>query len=455
MQHDQKFALELSGPFQLLTPNGRELRISSKKGRALIALLAMSSRGARSRGWLQDTLWSRCQRVEAQTNLRRELANLRKCLAPYASELISCEGDRVRLNLQRCTIDVVNWGAERANSCEEFLEGIDLNGEEPFEDWLRIQRTSLRAETTPYPENNGAKSAEKRWPIAVVSPKEPRESPAGNKLPALGNDQVDPLENLERKDPEFEHCSREWPPAPPDSITSTPLPIKRFSGAVLFRVTSPIKSDSTLERIFLESVATSLLHRADVLIIDGACLDSSLSTDNAEIPCGIILSLSIVVVHEKIHLSATVEDADTGRLYWTSGFTVERQPIIASPSFIALASQTVEAAVSALAIRAASGKGVSTWGLFNSVRMLTSMLDKEKLIQADQQCALAFNIDPRGCYLAWRALIRIIAVFQHRTDAFLPDKQDPVTLSAEALGQSPNIGTISQRLDGVIGLLTG
>jgi DNA-binding SARP family transcriptional activator len=77
---DAPYTLNLLGTFRLNGPAGERVDVASKKGMALIALLAMAPDGERSRGWLQDKLWGKRQQVEARGSLRRELSNLRKIL---------------------------------------------------------------------------------------------------------------------------------------------------------------------------------------------------------------------------------------------------------------------------------------------------------------------------------------------------------------------------------------
>jgi TolB-like protein len=149
------FTLRLLGTFRFLTPDGRRIEIASKKGVALIALLAMAEDGERNRGWLQDKLWSNREPAQARSSLRRELSNLRRQLNKGDTELLICEGDRVELALQHILLDTrpaddaglaafeAAFGA-RSNIIQgEFLEGLDISGAPGFDDWLRDQRQAL------------------------------------------------------------------------------------------------------------------------------------------------------------------------------------------------------------------------------------------------------------------------------------------------------------------------
>lgn len=141
-----KFKLRLLGPFSFVDPEGRRIVISSRKGAALIAMLAVSKDGERARGWLQTQLWGSREPKEANGSLRRELSDLRQRLNRPSWTPLICERDRVRLDLSIVSIDIFEPDEDRAHDAGqpgEFLEGIDIPGEEAFEDWLREQRARL------------------------------------------------------------------------------------------------------------------------------------------------------------------------------------------------------------------------------------------------------------------------------------------------------------------------
>lgn len=143
----KQFTMGLLGPFRLLKPGGERIEIPSKKGVAVVAMLAMARDGERSRGWLQDKLWGQRQHAEARGSLRRELSNLRKLLNQDGVALLICEHDRVQLNLELINIDARHSADHPLAG--EFLEGLDIPGENGFEDWLRDQRAALATEMRP------------------------------------------------------------------------------------------------------------------------------------------------------------------------------------------------------------------------------------------------------------------------------------------------------------------
>lgn len=150
MSKKRPFALDLLGPFRLTGPDGQRIEITSKKGVALIAMLAMASDGEHTRGWLQDKLWGERERPQAQSSLRRELTALRRCLNVLPQPLLISEHDRLKLDLDQIDVDARALlfgvaGVRPARRGGEFLEGFDIAGAEDFEEWLREQRRTLEA----------------------------------------------------------------------------------------------------------------------------------------------------------------------------------------------------------------------------------------------------------------------------------------------------------------------
>lgn len=140
----EQFTLSLLGPFRLIAPGGERIEVASRKGKALIAMLAMANEGERARRWLQEKLWGARQQAQAASSLRRELSDLRGLLNLGAGPLLITGNDRARLDLARLQVDAHTAGPDEIVS-HEFLEGLDIPGEEGFEEWLREQRSAFRA----------------------------------------------------------------------------------------------------------------------------------------------------------------------------------------------------------------------------------------------------------------------------------------------------------------------
>ncbi|MEO1110366.1 MAG: hypothetical protein AAFX90_20840 [Pseudomonadota bacterium] len=88
--------------------------------------------------------------------------------------------------------------------------------------------------------------------------------------------------------------------------------------------------------------------------------------------------------------------------------------------------------------------------LTQEARRLTFRLDQASLARADLLLARAYELNPRGRILGWRAYLRNSAFFQHRTSDIFNERLDSEALSLEALHQSPNdalVQAFSSQLD--------
>ena len=140
------YRLTLMGAFALEGPDGERIELSSKRSRALFALLALAPNADRARSWLEAMLWCDRPLPQAKASLRRELSNLRKQVNAPTAPLLLADTSRVWLDLDQLWVDVRDAPGQ---SREQFLEGLDIAGEEQFDDWLRQQRQMLQAMEPP------------------------------------------------------------------------------------------------------------------------------------------------------------------------------------------------------------------------------------------------------------------------------------------------------------------
>ncbi len=181
----------LIGPFLLSAQDGSRINIPSKKGQALLAMLAVSGSGERTRSWLQNQLWGTRATDQAQASLRNELSTLKAVLNYDNQSVISSDKNTVRLNLSLIQVDV---RADEVRNNGEFLEGIDIADEEGFEEWLREERANLRTRAITQ------KDLVNELSCAPISP---ANSEKFSKLPALA---VLPFANL-TGDPAYDYFS--------------------------------------------------------------------------------------------------------------------------------------------------------------------------------------------------------------------------------------------------------
>ncbi len=140
--------LDLTGGFRLLRVGGDEIRLSGKKARALLAILALSPGSSASRAKLRGLLWGERGEQQAADSLRQQLAQLRKELGPAANAILAVHDDQIGLVEEGVDIDVKTFKdaiarGDVAGASQRYrgqlLDGLDL-GDQVFEDWLSVQR---------------------------------------------------------------------------------------------------------------------------------------------------------------------------------------------------------------------------------------------------------------------------------------------------------------------------
>src|ERR1700722_17496941 len=140
------------GQLAIHDPSGRELRLPTRKSRALLAYLALHPGKHFARAHLAGLLWVDQPDVQARQSLRQALSTLRAVAGPDVigadADLVHCRSEAVASDVQqfetlcgRGTLDA----AEKANALYggELLENHDC-GQSGFDDWLSGERERLR-----------------------------------------------------------------------------------------------------------------------------------------------------------------------------------------------------------------------------------------------------------------------------------------------------------------------
>jgi DNA-binding SARP family transcriptional activator/pimeloyl-ACP methyl ester carboxylesterase/class 3 adenylate cyclase len=127
----------------------------TRKARAIVAYLALQSGHSQSREKLATLLWGSCGEAQARMNLRQALSAVRRAMPSSKGDWVLSNGGRIILDLADVVFDVVRFEALAAGSSPgeleqaitlyrgDLLDGFGLK-EEPFEDWLRVERERLR-----------------------------------------------------------------------------------------------------------------------------------------------------------------------------------------------------------------------------------------------------------------------------------------------------------------------
>ena len=130
--------------------NNRPLTLTSVKGQALLAYLAVT-RQAHSRSALAGLLWSDMPEADARTNLRVTLSQLRKVVG----DVVIATRRTVELNLDSdlwLDVAILEQAASSGNDLAaaadlyrgDFLDDFYVPEAELFEEWLLVERERLR-----------------------------------------------------------------------------------------------------------------------------------------------------------------------------------------------------------------------------------------------------------------------------------------------------------------------
>jgi TolB-like protein/DNA-binding winged helix-turn-helix (wHTH) protein len=148
--------LRLLGPFRLVLAGGQELAITTKKNRALLAIVALSPGGQATRDKLCELLWGDRRDEQARSSLRQSLAVMRKELGQAEALLLQTRDDIISLKTQGVSVDVISFirltkssDLSSLQKASELYSGellSDTSVKVPaFEDWLAAERRNLEA----------------------------------------------------------------------------------------------------------------------------------------------------------------------------------------------------------------------------------------------------------------------------------------------------------------------
>lgn len=154
------FGASLFGAFQLTAPDGREIPISNKRARAMIAMLCLAPDEPIDRDHLSKLLWPGRFEAQARASLRQCLLDLGKLLAAADCDLLNISRSRISLNSDAVETDVAIL--EKTLAQQQYVEATNQLrsiGAKPlldqiyfgdeFRDWLdsRRRQTEQRLQT--------------------------------------------------------------------------------------------------------------------------------------------------------------------------------------------------------------------------------------------------------------------------------------------------------------------
>jgi DNA-binding SARP family transcriptional activator len=150
-----ELTLQVLGSFHVRDAGGGEVRIASRKGRALLAYLALRPGESHSRDRLANLLWEDADEELARTSLRQALAALRKSLPTAAQAALLADTETVGVDAGLLQSDITAFRDSLRSGTRtslqdaishyrgDLLDGFDARST-AFDEWLSGERSVLR-----------------------------------------------------------------------------------------------------------------------------------------------------------------------------------------------------------------------------------------------------------------------------------------------------------------------
>lgn len=352
----------------------------------MLALLALSPTRSRSRAWIQDKLWSDRAPEQGSASLRQALSVIRKRLGEYRDCLqtdlrgVSLASDRVDIDLD--ALDLAALAAERRHDPPRLLDDLDPRDPE-FEDWLRDQRHAFDEELDSL--GRGGSLVPVGQTVAV--------SPS-----IIGPDRM-------------------------------PRPWVR----VLESQNSSGDSGAFIAHLVSQTVARGIAERGavDLRETPGEMPGIELVVDAMPLPHNTCVLITLVSAHSRVQL-------------WSGSQTIPNDTgfLIDSPRLQRLINQAIDIAAHHLSNLLTDAPGASATA--NALTAVQKMfrLDRAELDAADELLRQAFELDPKGIFLAWRAYARTFYVGEQGAVQNQALKEEAEALARKAIELAPYDSTV-------------
>ncbi|MGV3551734.1 BTAD domain-containing putative transcriptional regulator [Rhizobium sp.] len=151
---DATHKILLLGGFRIQNEITGQLRLTGKRGPAIIAYLSMCPGMSATREKLADLLWRDSNSDQSRNNLRQTLSVMRQDLSRAGCNLVNFGRESIQLDASAILVDVLEFEAglaarsaqeldgALANYAGPFLDGLYLGGS-GFDDWAASERDRL------------------------------------------------------------------------------------------------------------------------------------------------------------------------------------------------------------------------------------------------------------------------------------------------------------------------
>lgn len=271
------------------------------------------------------------------------------------------------------------------------------------------------------------------------------------------------LEGLDVRDPEFEDWLRDERLARERSVPAAPAPQRTPEAPPRpptdhrpLLVLAPAEAASEDLRLFAatitDGIGMQVAQAGNARVIEG------LPADLGRQPLGLRVAVRTVELGSTLYLQVRLADLALGTVHWI-GLKELDSKALKSLHHGPVAQAANEAAAVAidefgrLAAHMTDEDRLALLG-YQSLRH-TVLLDPDEQHKADEMLAAAFRADPRGVYLARRALLRVVQVVERMTPREDVTTEEAVALVREAQNLDPVNPTVTAAASRVAVILEG
>jgi len=363
--------LRLGGPLELRDTDGIDLTPRARKAQGLLALLGTAPGLRRSRCWLQDKLWSDRAPEQGAASLRQCLTEIRRSLRDHVDCLIA-ETGWVALDSERVEVTLTPPTGPHGER-GEFLEGLDVRDPE-FEHWLRDQRIA-------HEETHTAKSTVRLF-----------EHPRGAETPNLTVDVHRPI-----------------------------------------LLTLPAEAEPDNLRLLADMLAEDVARQ--IAALGNASLATALMPEPGTTLFGLGVFARAAELGGTLYFQLRLNDLRSGSVVWINLRQVDphQEASLQDGPLAQLGNEAVRVAheeLGRMADRVSDEERLALLGYQASRH--TVIFDREEQIRMDAMLQRAFELEPRGIFLARRALLRGNQVYEMNTDSPEEARLEAIDLARHA-----------------------
>lgn len=256
------------------------------------------------------------------------------------------------------------------------------------------------------------------------------------------------LEGLDVRDSEFDLWLVTQRMHQVDTPRATPAPVVPDAWTIAITPSDSASGQSRwVERLFADALVRTLREMFSASVIVGPVPKADGRLSVVEVQC-------FAPLPDTVELRVSLNHPTAGRQVWSGHrvLALDGTPVADRVETLSLVSDLIDALDDVLAPRSDTMPDDPDQLCRAAVRAMFSM-QRHKLIEADSMLARAFDLAPRGTYLAWRAQIKAIQKVEKHASDHQALREEARQLIAQAIELEPNNSVVLAALANTHGQL--